>query len=59
MTDVMVIAVILVLVAAAARYVIKAKKSGVKCIGCPVEGCSGHGKGKKSSHGCHCHREDR
>jgi len=40
-------AVVLLIVGAAAAYVIKAKKSGVKCIGCPDSktcssgGCSG------------------
>lgn len=42
MTDIIVIAVLAVIVGFAARYVYKAKKSGAKCIGCPVEGgCSG------------------
>lgn len=33
--------VIGLIVALAAGYVIKAKKSGKKCIGCPDSGCSG------------------
>ena len=42
MTDLIVLAVLAVIVGLAARYVYKAKKSGAKCIGCPVEGgCSG------------------
>ena len=42
MTDLIVIAVLVVIVGFAARYVYKAKKSGAKCIGCSVEGgCSG------------------
>ncbi|MBO5339401.1 MAG: FeoB-associated Cys-rich membrane protein [Oscillospiraceae bacterium] len=42
MTDLIVIAVLAVIVGLAARYVYRAKKSGAKCIGCPVEGgCSG------------------
>jgi len=42
MTDLIVIAVLAVIIGAAARYVYKAKKSGVKCIGCPAgeNGCS-------------------
>jgi len=40
MTDIIVIAVLLVIVGAAAWYVRKAKKSGKKCIGCPDGGCS-------------------
>ena len=45
MTDVIVIAIVLVIVAAALTYIIRAKKRGVKCIGCPHGGkCGGcHG----------------
>ena len=35
------IAVVGLIVGLAAGYVIKAKKSGKKCIGCPDGGCSG------------------
>ena len=35
MTDIIVIAVIVAVVGGAAAYIIKAKKSGKKCIGCP------------------------
>ena len=35
MIDYIVIAILVVIVAAAAFYVYKAKKSGKKCIGCP------------------------
>ena len=35
MTDFIIIAVLLVIVGAAAAYVIRAKKAGQKCIGCP------------------------
>lgn len=41
MTDVIVIAVIVLIVALAACYIIKEKKRGVKCIGCPkAEECA-------------------
>ena len=43
MVDFIVIVVILTIVGLAAGYVIKAKKSGRKCIGCPAgcrSGCS-------------------
>lgn len=50
MTDILVIAIVLAVVAVAVGYVIKAKKRGVKCIGCPdgcecqggCGGCGGH-----------------
>lgn len=36
MTDIIVLAIVLAIVAAAAIYVIRAKKKGVKCVGCPA-----------------------
>lgn len=46
MTDIIVIAIVVAVVGAAIGYIIKQKKSGVKCIGCP-EGktCSGNCSG--------------
>jgi len=35
MTDLMVILVLLLLVGGASAYIVKARKRGVKCIGCP------------------------
>ena len=52
MIDYILIAIILVIVAAAAFYVYKAKKSGKKCIGCP-DGCSACNAKKNGSH-CSC-----
>lgn len=58
MTNILAAAVLLVIVGLAAGYVIRAKKNGKKCIGCPGSGncsqncddsgccgCSGCGKG--------------
>jgi len=40
--------VIIILVGSAAAYLVKAKRSGVKCVGCPAGGsCSSKNKGKK------------
>lgn len=50
------IVVILIIVGLAAGYVIKAKKNGAKCIGCP-SGCSCSDKNKKkedSACACGC-----
>lgn len=53
MTDIIVLAVIAVIVCAAAAYVIKAKKSGTKCIGCPSGGnCHSHKNSEVCSCGC-------
>ena len=42
-------------VIAAARYIYKAKKSGVRCIGCPSAGtCSAKAEGQGSCGGCGC-----
>ena len=50
--DIIAIAVILLIVGSAAFYIIKAKKSGRKCIGCP-DGAS-CGSNKDSGCGCGC-----
>lgn len=38
-TDIVVILIVAVIFTLALRYIIKAKKSGAKCIGCPSGGC--------------------
>lgn len=49
MVDLIIVAIVLIIVGAAAVYIIKAKKSGVKCIGCPSGStCAG------SCGGCKC-----
>ena len=49
--DLIVLAVLAALVLGAAAYVVRAKKRGVKCIGCPSGGaCSRHG----GQEGCGC-----
>lgn len=35
MTDIIVAVVLLLIIGSAVAYIIKAKKSGAKCIGCP------------------------
>ena len=49
--DLIVLAVLAALVLGAAAYVVRAKKRGVKCIGCPSGcACSRHG----GQEGCGC-----
>ena len=48
-TDIIVIAVIALIVGAAVGYIVKAKKSGKKCIGCPYASSCPSGKS-----GCGC-----
>ena len=57
MVDFIIIAIVIIILAAAITYIIKAKKSGVKCIGCPTakqcsseHNCSG---GCGGCSGCH------
>ncbi|MBQ9773676.1 MAG: FeoB-associated Cys-rich membrane protein [Clostridia bacterium] len=51
--DFVIIGVIVLIVGGAAAYVIKAKKSGKKCIGCPDGGaCSKKCDGSTCSCGC-------
>ena len=55
MVDFLLIGIIVLIVDIAGTYILKAKKSGVKCIGCPAAGkCCG----KKEGHtvcDCKCH----
>ena len=49
MADLIVIAIVLLIVGAAMAYIIKEKKKGTKCIGCPSAGTCGKAKGMKRS----------
>lgn len=52
--DWIIIGILAVIVGAAVFYIIKAKKSGAKCIGCPAGGnCPGKHKGSYDC-GCGC-----
>lgn len=45
MADIIVIIILVLLIGSAVAYMVKAKKNGVKCIGCPAGGsCPGSGK---------------
>lgn len=49
MANFIVVAVVLIIVGAAVAYIIKEKKRGVKCIGCPAAGtCPGSRAGQCS-----------
>ena len=43
MTDIIVLVILVILVGGASAYIINAKKSGVKCIGCPAGGSCARG----------------
>ncbi|MCI6811096.1 MAG: FeoB-associated Cys-rich membrane protein [Lachnospiraceae bacterium] len=47
--------IVLILIGAATAYIVKSRKSGVKCIGCPSGcGCSTH----NGADGCDCHSRE-
>ncbi|MBO5460614.1 MAG: FeoB-associated Cys-rich membrane protein [Ruminococcus sp.] len=53
MADLIVVAVVLAIIAAAVAYIVKEKKKGVRCIGCPAAGtCGSHNHGSASGHSC-------
>jgi len=55
MEDLILVAVLVLIIGGAVVYIIKEKKRGVKCIGCPAAGeCASHGQGTASacSGGC-------
>ncbi len=52
MADFIVVMILLVIIGMAVVYIIKAKKQGVKCIGCPAAGKCAGAKGGNSK--CNC-----
>ena len=58
MENVIIIAILLLVLGGAVAYIVRAKKSGVKCIGCPAGGnCAGK-CGEQAECGCGCHCEE-
>lgn len=58
MTDFIVLGIIVVIIVVAIAYIVKEKKRGVKCIGCPAGGtCSGNCGGQSGCTG-NCHSEN-
>lgn len=54
MTDIIIIGILLIVIGGAVFYIVKAKKNGAKCIGCPAGGnCPGK-SGSKSACICGC-----
>lgn len=54
MSNIIVGLIILIIVGAAVAYLIRAKKRGVKCVGCSESGCCSASKKKKESSDCGC-----
>lgn len=55
MTDFIVVAILVVVLGCAIRYIYKAKKSGAKCIGCSAGDCK---NSKSTGCGCGCSCQD-
>jgi len=56
MENVILIAVLALIIGLAAAYIVRAKKRGVKCIGCPLSGKCPSQNGSKE--GCSCCKEE-
>lgn len=56
MQDLLIIGVVAVIVGLAAAYVIRAKKRGQKCIGCPDSSCCSSGGKCEGGCNCNCHK---
>ena len=55
MADLITVVVILVIIGAAVAYIIKEKKKGVRCIGCPAAGSCAAKNSGHSECSCSCH----
>lgn len=57
MANIIVIAVVSVMIGAAIAYIVKEKKKGVKCIGCPAAAeCA---KRQNAASDCGCHTDEK
>ncbi|MDO4745106.1 MAG: FeoB-associated Cys-rich membrane protein [Bacillota bacterium] len=54
MADFIVTVIILIIVGAAVGYIVKAKKKGVKCIGCPDASACAYYNANASDSDCGC-----
>ena len=54
MANLIIVIVLLLIIGAATCYVIKAKKKGVKCIGCPAAGNCSSKNGGNTECTCGC-----
>ena len=52
MTDFIVVAILAVVLGSAIRYMVKAKKSGARCIGCSAGSCTCNATEGSSCCGC-------
>ena len=57
MANLIIVIVLLLIIGAAVFYVIKAKKNGVKCIGCPAAANCPSKNGSNFECACSCHTD--
>lgn len=55
--DIIIVLVLVVILGLACAYIIKAKKNGAKCIGCPMSKQCGSNNQGKTECNCGCHSE--
>ena len=54
MVNIVITVIIVAIIGAAILYIVKAKKNGAKCIGCPAGGNCTHKQKKGTGCGCGC-----
>lgn len=59
MANLLVAGILLLAVGVAVAYIVKAKKSGTKCIGCPSGGCCSEKGGCHGGCDCESHGMDK
>lgn len=58
MTNFIIAAIVLIIIGAAVAYIVKEKKRGVKCIGCPAgASCAGRCNSQSGCSGCHADKK--
>lgn len=57
MTDFIIAGILVIIVGVAVIYIVRSKKSGAKCIGCPAGGCCSSKSNKESECCCGCHSD--
>lgn len=62
MANVIIAGILIVIIGFAVAYLVRAKKKGVRCVGCPSGGsCPHHSPAKTETHSecsCGCHKEE-
>ena len=54
MENIIIVAILGLTAAAIIFYLVRQKKKGVKCVGCPDSGCCSSSKKKEETSGCGC-----